>query len=114
MAWFGKRGELEKGSAPFEPVSPMDNDNALLVRVSGLVGDEFEIYKWLREFYSERWIAETLLLDRRTAKQTMRRVYLKLGVKNKKALIQVYSRFERPRKGQLDTDEIDKYADMTG
>ena len=111
MTWFGKRGELEKGSAPFEPVSPGDSDDALRVRINGLVGDEFEIYKWLREYYSERWIAETLLLGRRAAKQTLRRVYRKLGVKNKKALLEAYGRFQRPRTGQVDTDEIDTYLD---
>jgi DNA-binding CsgD family transcriptional regulator len=95
----------------FRPVSPFDSDDALLNRTKLLIGDEFEIYKWLREFYSERWIAETLLLGRCEARAKIRQVYRKLGVRNKKSLIQAYNRLKRPQKGPVETAEVDRYTD---
>jgi DNA-binding CsgD family transcriptional regulator len=98
-------------NSPFQPVSPLDDDKALLDRTKQLIGDEFEIYKWLREFYTPRWIAETLLIERRATKIKIRAVCHKLGVRNRKSLIRVYNRLPRPRKGPVNTEEIDKYAD---
>ncbi len=93
------------------PVSPSDSDEILLSRINQLSGDEYEIYKWLREFYSKRWIAETLMLEINDAKVKIKSVYLKLGVKNKNAFSRVYGRLERPQKGPVDTQEIDSYVD---
>ncbi|NLW78939.1 MAG: hypothetical protein GXY32_05960 [Ruminococcaceae bacterium] len=110
MFRFGRRpGNAE--SAGFVPVSPYDSKEALQARIEHLSGDEAEIYKWLREFYSERWIAETLLLEKCEAKEKIRHVYFKLGVKNKRALIRAYGGLPRPQTGPVDTGEIDSYID---
>ena len=111
MFRFRKWGGYGNGCMPFVPVSPDDSDDALRGRVEQLTGDEVEIYKWLREFYSERWIAETLLLDMRDAKVKIGCVYHKLGVKNKRDFLRAYGHLERPRKGPVDTGEIDSYID---
>ena len=110
LSWFGRRpGNV--GGIAFVPVSPYDSEEALRARVEHLSGDEAEIYKWLREFYSECWIAETLLLEKREAKEKIRHVYFKLGVKNKRALIRAYGGLPRPQTGPVDTGKIDSYVD---
>lgn len=105
--WDG-RGE---GGMPFRPVAPGDSDDVLRRRVGQLKGDDYEIYKWMREFYSERWIAETLLLPPRAVREKIRAVYFSLGVRGKKAFLRTYGRLERPQKGPVDTEEIDSYID---
>ena len=111
MFRFRKWAGLEDDGAPSAAGSPRDGDDVLQERVGRLEGDEYEIYKWLREFYSERWIAETLLLDMRATKEKIRCVCTKLGVRNKKALLRTYGRLERPQKGPVNTEEIDDYID---
>lgn len=99
------------GDTPFEPASPHDSEEALTARVEGLLGDEYEIYKWMREFYSDRWIAETLLLDLRTTRAKTRSVCRRLGVRGKKALIRIYGCLGRPQSRLVSSDEIDEYVD---
>lgn len=96
---------------PFEPVSPTESEDALQERTEQLVGDEYEIYKWMREFYSDRWIAETLMLDLPETKLKIRKVCRKLGIKRRKELLRVYGRLERPQKRPVNSDEIDNYVD---
>jgi DNA-binding CsgD family transcriptional regulator len=95
----------------FVPVTPDYEIEALRQRVNELTGDEAQVYKWIREFYSERWIAETLLLGRRQARELIRRVCIKLGVRNVKELHRIYNRLERPKDAEVRTDEIDRYVD---
>jgi DNA-binding CsgD family transcriptional regulator len=95
----------------FDPVKPNHEIEALRQRVGELTGDEAQVYKWIREFYSEHWIAETLLLDKRQTRELIRRVCMKLGVRNVKALHRVYQRLERPKDTGVRTDEIDRYVD---
>ena len=108
---FHKRANVGGGGVPIVPVSPHDSDEELQTRIRQLSGDEYEIYKWLREFYSERWIAETLLLELHEVKKKIRQVYFKLGVKNKRGFMRSYGRLPRPQKGPVDTEAIDSYID---
>jgi DNA-binding CsgD family transcriptional regulator len=111
MPLFKKQSKTQSNNNTFLPVSLFDEIEVLQKRVEQLEGDEFEIYKWLREFYSERWIKETLLLNRCTVKAKLKTVYAKLGVTNKKTLIKVYMRLQRPHTGMVNTTEIDRYTD---
>jgi DNA-binding CsgD family transcriptional regulator len=95
----------------FDPVKPDHEIESLKQRANGLIGDEAQAYKWLRAFYSETWIAETLLLDKRQTKELIRQVCIKLGVRNVKALHRIYGRLERPTDTEVKTDEIDRYVD---
>jgi DNA-binding CsgD family transcriptional regulator len=97
--------------SPFVPVTPEESKKSLQQRVERLWGDEAQGYKWLREFYSERWIAETLLLDKRQIKELIRRICRKLGVRSVKALLRIYGRLERPEDMIVRTEEIDNYID---
>jgi DNA-binding CsgD family transcriptional regulator len=100
-----------KDDFPFAPVMPEESKASLRQRVEGLFGDELQGYKWLREFYSEQWIAETLLLDKRQIKELIQRICRKLGVRNVKALLRVYGRLERPKDVLVRTEEIDSYVE---
>jgi DNA-binding CsgD family transcriptional regulator len=77
-----------------------------------MLGDEErEIYKWLRELYSLRWIAETLMLDVRETKEKAIRIYRKLGVNNQKSLCRAYRALDGPEKAVVDHDAIEAYLD---
>jgi DNA-binding CsgD family transcriptional regulator len=103
--------KTDGASKNFFPIKPTDSDTVLIERVSRLSGDEEQIYKWLCGAYSLRWIAETLLLDKRETRKLIEGVCFKLGVRNEKELFRVYSRLPRPAGGIVDTEEIDHYVD---
>ncbi|MDR1927466.1 MAG: hypothetical protein LBQ33_02360 [Oscillospiraceae bacterium] len=96
---------------PYEPISFSTDKGILHKRVARLSGDEAQVYKWLREQYSERWIAETLLLDKRRTREVIWRVCRKLGVPNVKAMLRIYNRLKIPGTGVVRTEEIDAYVD---
>jgi DNA-binding CsgD family transcriptional regulator len=109
LPWFNQRRGNSDPS--FVPVKPEESEESLRQRVEQLSGDEAQGYKWLREFYSESWIAETLLLERREIKELIRRICYKLGVRNVMALLRVYGRLESPKDVVVHTEEIDSYID---
>jgi DNA-binding CsgD family transcriptional regulator len=96
---------------PYEPISHSENKGILKKRVERLSGDEAQVYKWLREQYSERWITETLLLDKRRTREIIWRVCRKLGVPNVKAMLRMYNRLKIPGTGVVRTEKIDAYVD---
>jgi DNA-binding CsgD family transcriptional regulator len=109
LFWFKQmRG---KDDFPFIPVTLDESKESLQQRVEQLSGDEIQGYKWLREFYSEHWIAETLLLDKRQAKELIRQICRKLGVRNIKALLRIYGQLGRSKDVIVRTEEIDSYVD---
>jgi DNA-binding CsgD family transcriptional regulator len=96
---------------PFVQVTPWDSEDALRERVEQLTGDEAEGYKWIRELYSEQWIAETLMLSTRRTKALIGRICRKLGVRDVQTLLRAYKSLERPGKAPADTEEIDDYIE---
>jgi DNA-binding CsgD family transcriptional regulator len=105
--------ELRRGvTGDLEPTKPTDSPAALRRRVESLTGDELHAYQWMCACYTERWIAETLLLDKRQTRALVRRVCGKLGVRNARALLRVYGRLECPESAAVvDTAAIDRYVD---
>lgn len=59
-------------------------------RISALSGDEQKAFEWLRQGYTARWTAETMLLDRRTAKRLFASLFRKLGVANESEACRLY------------------------
>jgi DNA-binding CsgD family transcriptional regulator len=59
-------------------------------RIATLSAEEMDAYKWLFEGYSEEWTAETLGLERRTARTLFKSIYRKLGVRNMREIIRYY------------------------
>ena len=58
--------------------------------VSRLEGDELVAFEWFRLGYTARWTAETMLLDRRTARRLFSGIYRKLGVADEAEVSRVY------------------------
>ena len=56
-----------------------------------LSDQEMIVYKWLYEGYSETWVAETMGLRRSEAKKLFKGIYRKLGVENRRGIIQYYA-----------------------
>lgn len=108
---FGCKSRRE-AAGDFGPAKPTDGPAALRRRVESLTGDELHAWQWMREGYTGRWIAETLLLDKRQARALLRRVCGKLGVRNARALLRVYGSLERAESAAvIDTAAIDRYVD---
>ena len=75
----------------FEPLSGCENSDELRKRVSTLTPDEVQVYKWLRESYSLRWIAETLMRTRSEVRTLTNQVCRKLGVSSTRGVIRYYA-----------------------
>ena len=75
--------------------------------------DEAEAYKWLREYYSERWIAETLFISRAQLKELTKSLCRKLGVPNIRAMRRIYDQLAIPKiREPVSTKAIDSYVEM--
>lgn len=61
-------------------------------RVGLLTEEEQKAFDWFKAGYTARWTEETMLLDKRTAKQLFSSVYRKLGVKNAPEVTRLYGK----------------------
>lgn len=59
-------------------------------RVSQLSDDERTAFEWFRLGYTAHWTAETMLLDRKTARKLFSGIYRKLGVTDAAELSRLY------------------------
>lgn len=59
-------------------------------RISTLSGDEQKAFEWFRQGYTANWTAETMLLDRKTARRLFGSLFLKLEVANEAELCRLY------------------------
>ena len=103
---FGQRTELT------DSVSPSCSRAELQARVESLSDDETQVYQWLRQYYTERWIAETLLVSRLQLKSLIKNLCRKLGVSGVRSLLRVYGWL--PVAGHpetVDTAAIDGYVE---
>ncbi len=74
------------------PVPPdgMNTDQEKQWRISQLTDDEYKAFYWFRQGYTARWTAETMLLDRKTAKRLFDSIYRKLSVADEAEVSRVY------------------------
>lgn len=79
----------DKGDNPIPPEG-MNTDQEKQWRISLLSDDEHKAFEWFRQGYTARWTAETMLLDRKTAKRLFRSVYRKLCVADEAEVSRVY------------------------
>lgn len=98
-------------SEPIDPVSLKSSTEELRERVDSLTDDEALIYKWLREYYSERWIAETLFISRARQRELTKSLCRKLGVSNTRAMRRIYGQLDIPKREPVSTGEIDGYVE---
>ena len=104
-------GLFMRKSETVNPVSLKSSNAELRERVDSLTEDEAQVYKWLRECYSERWIAETLLISRARQKELTKSLCRKLGVPNIRVMRRIYDCLDIPKRGPVNTEEIDGYVE---
>ena len=88
MCWF-------KSISPYkveDPIPPegMNTGQEKEWRISLLTNDEYKAFEWFRQGYTARWTAETMLLDRKTAKRLFNSIYRKLCVADEAEVSRVY------------------------
>jgi len=110
---FGFRRDEPADMPPYVPVSLCEGTDELQKRVNILTDDEIHVYRWLREYYTERWIEETLFITRAQLKDRIRMLCRKLGVPNVRVMLRIYGRLEPPsgRNAVVSTEEIDAYVE---
>lgn len=79
----------DKGDNPVPPEG-LNADQEKQWRISLLTDDEHKAFEWFRQGYTARWTAETMLLDRKTAKRLFGSVYGKLCVADETEVSRVY------------------------
>ncbi len=88
MHWF-KSILSPKADSPVPP-DGMNTDQEKQWRVSQLTEDESKAFYWFRQGYTASWTAETMLLDRKTAKRLFDSIYRKLCVADEGEVSRVY------------------------
>jgi DNA-binding CsgD family transcriptional regulator len=68
----------------------LSSEQEKLWRVSQLADDERTAFEWFRLGYTAHWTAETMLLDRKTARKLFSGIYRKLGVSDPAELSRIY------------------------
>lgn len=68
----------------------LDAEEEKRQRVMILSGDERKAFEWFKMGYTTRWVAETMLLDRRSAKRLFGSVFHKLGVADEVEVCKFY------------------------
>ena len=99
-----------KGQNSFEEVSPFISSDMLEKNVDSLKGDEKMIFDWMLLYYSDAWIAESLMLSRRQMKELTNTIFNKLKVKSKTNLLRVYGYLSK-KEDVPNASEIDRYVD---
>ena len=78
-----------KTSEPIPPVG-LSTDQEKQWRLSLLTEDEYKAFTWFQQGYTARWTAETMLLDRKTARRVFDSIYRKLCVTDEAEVSRVY------------------------
>lgn len=95
----------------FSPVSPYEDSSILKRRVDDLGEEEKAVFDWMLRFFSDRWIAETLMIGRRRLKEVKRVIFFKLGVENERNLQRTYGFLAPPGNLMPDVGKIDAYVE---
>ncbi len=89
-SWFkGMLSQPEYDPGPF--AEGIDSEDEKRQRIALLSGDEYKAFEWFRLGYTARWAAETMLLDRKTARHLFRSVFRKLRVTNETEVCKFYN-----------------------
>ena len=103
-------GRSTKWQNSFEEVSPFTANDILEKNVESLDDDEKLIFNWMLLYYSDAWIAESLMLSRRQMKELTNTIFNKLKVKSKTNLLRVYGYLSK-KEDVPNAFEIDRYVD---
>ncbi len=104
MFWFKHRCiQTEPDRSPH--AQGMDSHDEKQRRISLLSGEEHKAFEWFRMGYTARWTAETMLLDRRSAKRLFNSLFRKLCVSNEAEVCRLYREAPPLKKDTLPEDD---------
>lgn len=95
----------------FSPVSPYEDSSKLRRRVDDLEEEEKAVFEWMLRFFSDRWIAETLMIGKRRLKEVKRVIFFKLGVENERNMQRAYGFLAPSGNLMPDVGMIDSYVE---
>lgn len=98
-------------SKTITPVTLNSTNEELQMRVDSLADDETYVYRYLKGYYSRRWIAETLFISKTQLNRIIRELCRKLGVDGVKSMLRIYGRLKDNLPEPIDIKEIDEYVD---
>lgn len=102
---------FSNSSKTITPVTLNSTNEELQMRVDSLADDEAYVYRYLKGYYSRRWIAETLFISKTRLNRTIRELCRKLGVDGVKSMLRIYGRLKDTLPEPVDIKEIDEYVD---
>ncbi len=91
MCWFRKKAAAGRATIP-PPGEEIDTEAEKLRRISSLTTEETKAFQWFKQGYTARWTAETMMLDRRTARSLFGSVFRKLGAVDEQDVLRIYAR----------------------
>lgn len=97
--------------ASYVPARVTDDAGTLQCRVEQLTDDERQVYKWLRECFSKRWIAETLLITKPQLQKLIDSMCYRLGVHSVREMLRVYNCVPIPTTRLVKSEDIDAYVE---
>ncbi len=92
-------------SDDISPPDGMNTEQEKKWRILMLTQDERTAFEWFRLGYTARWTAETMLLDRKTAKRLFSSIFRKLHVADEAEVSRVY-RTTKLTPDELPPDEV--------
>lgn len=95
----------------FSQVSPYEDSSKLRRRVDDLEEEEKAVFEWMLRFFSDRWIAETLMIGKRRLKEVKRVIFFKLGVEDERNMQRAYGFLAPPGNLMPDVGMIDSYVE---
>ena len=102
---------FSNSSKTITPVTLNSTNEELQMRVDSLADDEAYVYRYLKGYYSRRWIAETLFISKTQLNRIIRELCRKLGVDGVKSMLRIYGRLKDNLPEPIDIKEIDEYVD---
>lgn len=111
MSYLNELRQKIKTKLTFYEISPYESKKELKKRVDSLSEDERAIFEWILLYFSDAWIAETLMLNRKRLKEAEKVLFFKLGIRSKRNMMRVYG-FMSPKQNEMpDAEEIDGFIE---
>ena len=108
MYWF--KSILPVKGDDFVPPEGMDEKQEREWRITLLTEEEFSAFQWFRMGYTARWTAETMFLDRKTAKKLFCSIYRKLCVADEAEVSREYRGAKLPAKNTEKRSDFNEFG----
>lgn len=93
------------------PPEGMDEEQKKQWRIALLTEQEYAAFKWFRMGYTARWTAETMFLDRKTAKKLFCSIYRKLCVADEGEVSREYRGAKLPAETTQERGDFSEFGE---